>query len=139
LDNDHRERLSIFCHLVKCVSSAVHNVNGQHIGESDYWFSVTARLSRLITYNLGSLLWDILQSDRYIVNLIEIGCCKFFLFFSFAMYLHPITPRLGSCHVTFISSLTVQSYVRQLNISTNRTTSLCVYSDLIRKDLVGSR
>jgi hypothetical protein len=26
----------IFCHLVKCVSSAVHNVNGQHIGESDY-------------------------------------------------------------------------------------------------------
>jgi hypothetical protein len=34
----------IFCHLVKCVSSAMHNVNGQHIGESDYWFSVTARL-----------------------------------------------------------------------------------------------
>jgi hypothetical protein len=32
------------CHLVKCVSSVVHNVNGQHIGESDYWFSVTARL-----------------------------------------------------------------------------------------------
>jgi hypothetical protein len=26
----------IFCHLVKCVSSAVHNVNGQHLGESDY-------------------------------------------------------------------------------------------------------
>jgi hypothetical protein len=24
------------CHLVKCVSSAVHNVNGQHIGESEY-------------------------------------------------------------------------------------------------------
>ena len=39
-----RERLLIFCHLVKCVSSAVHNVNGQHIGESDYWFSVTAQL-----------------------------------------------------------------------------------------------
>jgi hypothetical protein len=44
LDKDHREQLLIFCHLVKCVSSAMHNVNGQHIGESDYWFSVTARL-----------------------------------------------------------------------------------------------
>jgi hypothetical protein len=36
LDKDHRERLLIFCHLVKCVSSAVHNVNEQHIGESDH-------------------------------------------------------------------------------------------------------
>jgi hypothetical protein len=36
MDKDHRERLLIFCHLVKCVSSAVHNVNGQHLGESDY-------------------------------------------------------------------------------------------------------
>jgi hypothetical protein len=34
----------LLIHLVKCVSSAVHNVNGQHIGKSDYWFSVTARL-----------------------------------------------------------------------------------------------
>jgi hypothetical protein len=33
LDKDHRERSLIFCHFVKCVSSAVHNVNGQHIYE----------------------------------------------------------------------------------------------------------
>jgi hypothetical protein len=26
----------IFCHLVKCVSSAVHNVNGQHLGEKRF-------------------------------------------------------------------------------------------------------
>jgi hypothetical protein len=48
LDEDHRERLLIFCHLVKCMSSAVRNVNGQHIGESDYWFSVTARLPEVV-------------------------------------------------------------------------------------------
>jgi len=33
-------------------SSAVHNGNGHHIGERDYWFSVTALLPR----SLGSTL-----------------------------------------------------------------------------------
>jgi hypothetical protein len=45
--------------------------------------------------------------------------------------------RLGSCHVTFHSYLAVQLYARQLNILTNRTTSLGKYSVLIFKDLVG--
>ena len=45
---------------------------------------------------------------------------------------------LGSCHVPFHSSLTVHSYARQLNILSNRTTALGMYSVLIPKDLLGS-
>jgi len=38
---------------------------------------------------------------------------------------------LESCHVTFHSNLTVQSYTRQINILTNQTRALGVYSALI--------
>ena len=46
---------------------------------------------------------------------------------------------MGSPHVTFQSSLTVQSYARQLNIHvvSNQTTALGMYSLLMPKDLVG--
>jgi hypothetical protein len=33
-------------YLYNLLPSVVHSVNGQHIGESDYWFSVAARLPR---------------------------------------------------------------------------------------------
>jgi len=45
---------------------------------------------------------------------------------------------LGWCHVTFHSSLTVQSHARQLYILTNQKTALGVYSVFIPEDLVGS-
>jgi hypothetical protein len=35
---------------------------------------------------------------------------------------------MGSCQVTFLLSLIIQSYARQLNILTNRTIVLGVYS-----------
>jgi hypothetical protein len=48
-------------------------------------------------------------------------------------------PVWGSCHVTFHSYLTVQSYARLLNILTNQTAALGMYSVFfIPKDLVGS-
>ena len=49
--------------------------------------------------------------------------------------MHLTTFCLWSCHVTFQSSLTVQSYARELNIL---TTALTKYSILIPNDLVGS-
>ena len=45
---------------------------------------------------------------------------------------------MGSYYVTSHSSLTDQSFARKLNILTNETTVLGVYSDLIPKELVGS-
>ena len=45
---------------------------------------------------------------------------------------------MGSYYVTSHPSLTDQSFARKLNILTNETTVLGVYSDLIPKELVGS-
>ena len=56
---------------------------------------------------------------------------SFYLCFFFGdSLLKHVTSHLMSCQVTFHSSLTVQSYARQLNILTNRTTTLDVYSVL---------
>ena len=48
-----------------------------------------------------------------------------------------ITPHVGSCYATFHSSLTFQSYERQLNMLLNRKTPLDMYSVLIPKYLGG--
>ena len=40
--------------------------------------------------------------------------------------------------MTFHSSLTVQSYARQLNMLTNRITALGMYMVLLSKNLIGS-
>ena len=45
-------------------------------------------------------------------------------FFFLAMHEHLITPCIGSCHVTFLSYLTAQSYTRLLNTLPNQTTAL---------------
>ena len=63
-------------------------------------------------------------------------CCIFF--FSISIHKHLTTSCLGSCHVTFHSSLTIQSNSRQLNILFNQKSALGVYSDFIPKDLVDS-
>ena len=46
--------------------------------------------------------------------------------------------NMRSCHATFHSSLTVQSYAMQLSIITYETAALGVYPVLISEDLVGS-
>ena len=55
-----------------------------------------------------------------------------------AMHYHLTISWFWSNDVTLHISLTVQSNVRQLNILTNGTTALDVYSVLIPKYLVGS-
>ena len=45
---------------------------------------------------------------------------------------------MGWCHITFHSSVIVQSYTIQLNIWINQTTALGVYLVLILNNLVGS-
>jgi len=58
----------------------------------------------------------------------------FFIFFALAIdrLLTLQTPRLGSCHATFHSSLTVKSYIKIVKyILTNRSTALGVYSVLL--------
>jgi hypothetical protein len=47
------------------------------------------------------------------------------------------TAKVGAKHQS-INQLTIQSYARQLNILTNRTTAFGNYSVLIPKDSVGS-
>jgi hypothetical protein len=101
-------------------------------------------------------IWIVIAFLFFVLGIL---CCQFiwivfaFLFFvlcilccQFIWIVHIWLPlryslrtasRLGSCHVTFHSYLAVQLYARQLNILTNRTTSLGKYSVLIFKDLVG--
>ena len=55
-----------------------------------------------------------------------------------AMHYHLTTSSFWSNDVTLHISLTVQSNVRQLNILTNGTTALDVYSVVIPKYLFGS-
>lgn len=47
-----------------------------------------------------------------------------------ASSLHQHLTTSWSCHVNFLSSLTVQSHAIQLNILTNQTAALCMYLDL---------
>jgi hypothetical protein len=59
-----------------------------------------------------------LQISR-LSNLIKVRCLLYLLFFGDTQHL--TTSCLGSCHVTFHLSLTIQSYAGQLTILTNGT------------------
>ena len=73
-------------------------------------------------YAVNVVLKDLFYSILIIIR------CLLYLFFFFRDTLTSIitTSCLGSCHVTFHSSLTVQS-ARHLNILTNQTTALGMY------------
>jgi hypothetical protein len=68
-------------------------------------------------------------------NLIIIRCLVYLLFPSSIEY-HLTTFPLWSCHVTFYSSLTDQSYARQLHLLAIWITAIRVYSVLITNNFV---
>ena len=74
-----------------------------------------------------------LQISR-LSNLIKVRCLLYLLFFGDTQHL--TTSCLGSYHVTFHLSLTIQSYARQLTILTNGTIAPVWYSVLILNDLI---